>query len=146
MGSDLCMLNTWQQPKPLGLGLQQPHDLWHLHQRWWQPSGPHCPPLGLKTAFVGSPASSTHTGFVFFLPLGSHSTAAAHPTYGTHESGVLKSMSEWSYTAPMAIIFFASPVGPGFSLDSLSCVILVPSKYLHISQPQSSSWGPTPKK
>ena len=29
-------------------------------------------------------------------------------------------------------------VGPGFSLDSFSCVILAPSEYLHSSKSQSS--------
>lgn len=35
--------------------------------------------------------------------------------------------------------------GPGFSLDSLHCVTLAPSDYLHSSQSQSSPWSSTPK-
>ena len=34
---------------------------------------------------------------------------------------------------------------PVFSLDFLSCVILVPSEYPHRRQPRSSSWGLTPE-
>ena len=44
----------------------------------------------------------------------------------------------------MEIIFYPL-AGPCFSLDSLHCVTLAPSDYLHSSQPQSSPWGSTPK-
>ena len=40
---------------------------------------------------------------------------------------------------------FASLTGPGFSLDSLSCVILAPWEYLHRIQPWYSPWSPTPE-
>ena len=40
--------------------------------------------------------------------------------------------------------FLASLGDPVFFLDSLSCVILALSEYLHGSQSQSSPWGPTP--
>ena len=39
----------------------------------------------------------------------------------------------------------ASLTGLGFSLDSLSCAVLVPEEYFHNSQPQSCPWGLTPK-
>ena len=50
--------------------------------------------------------------------------------------GVRGSPQQWS---------FVSLAGPGFSLDSLSCVILAPSEYLHSSQPKSFTWSLTPK-
>ena len=46
------------------------------------------------------------------------------------------------FLAQWSLAFLADP---DFSLDSLNCVILAPSGYLHSSQFQSSPWGPTPE-
>ena len=57
-------------------------------------------------------------------------------------SYVLQALRVTVFLAQWSLAFLADP---DFSLDSLNCVILAPSGYLHSSQFQSSPWGPTPE-
>lgn len=103
----------------------------------------YVPTLRLQNAVVASPASGTHA-WPWLRPSGMSTsevtvTATAHPTMALIKVGSCSLHAHRSWV-PMIMIFLASLGGPRLSLDSLSCVILAPSGYLHFhgSHPQSA--------
>ena len=128
--------------------------LLHMHRLQWWPISLCFPLWDHKQQLVASPNSGTLTNLrgSFGLPyplisLGSQSTAIASPAmtlwkarscvllehrFRAHRTWAHIVLWQWSH---------ASLAGLGLSLDSLSCVVLAPSEYIHDSQPWSSPWG-----
>lgn len=154
----------WQCPVPahslvvavtskMQTGPQQGLFICLLHRlRCWPAS--LCSPLwDHKQQLVASPNSDTLTNLrgSFGLPyllisLGSQSTAIASPTMTLRKARSCVLLEHrvtahraWAHRAWAHIVLWqwsqASLAGLGLSLDSLSCVVLTPSEYIHGSQP-----------